>query len=114
MAALNRAAALAKGLNSRITLFVSQAVPYSLPLEKPPVPLTFRERQLRAIAAQSPVETTVRLYLCRDPWQALTAALRPHSLVVVGVRRRWWPTRERTLVRKLRRRGYEVVLIDVP
>ena len=114
LAALNRAAALAKGLNSRITLFVSQAVPYSLPLDKPPVLLTFRERQLRELAAQSPVETTVRLYLCRDPWRALTAALRPSSLVVVGVRRGWWPTREKSLVRKLRRTGYEVAVIDVP
>ena len=42
--------------------------------------------------ADSPVETIVRLYLCRDRFETLQAVLRPRSLVVIGGRRRWWPT----------------------
>ena len=41
-------------------------VPYPLPLTSPPVLLDFSERQFRVLASQSPVETIVRIYLCRD------------------------------------------------
>jgi hypothetical protein len=43
------------------------------------------------------------LYVCRDRWHMLASVLRPHSLVVIGVPRRWWPTREERVARKLRR-----------
>jgi len=72
--------------------------------------LDFSERRFRVIAAESPVETTVRLYLCRDRMETLAAVLEPHSLIVLGGRRRWWPTQEKRLVRKLRRAGHEVIL----
>jgi hypothetical protein len=31
------------------------------------------------------------------------------SIVVLGGRKRWWPTREKKLARQLRRAGHEVV-----
>ena len=91
-------------------LVAPQVVPYPLPLTSPPVLLDWNERRLRVIANQSAVETIVRIYLCRDCWQALAQVLRPHSLVVVGGRERWWPTREGRLARRLRRAGHEVIL----
>ena len=108
--ALKEAGNLAHQLNGRIMLVAPQVVPYPLPLTSPPVLLDWNERRLRVIANQSAVETIVRIYLCRDPWQALEHALRPHSLVVVGGRKRWWPTRESRLARRLRRAGHEVIL----
>jgi len=110
MHALRKAGALASRLNARISLVVPQVVPYPLPLTSPPVLLDFSERRFRVIAAESPVETTVRLYLCRDEMETLGAVLEPHSLIVLGGRRRWWPTREKRLARKLRRAGHEVIL----
>jgi hypothetical protein len=108
--ALRKAGALASRLNARISLVVPQVVPYPLPLTSPPVLLDFSERRFRVIAAESPVETTVRLYLCRDQMETLAAVLEPHSLIVLGGRKRWWPTLEKRLARKLRRAGHEVIL----
>jgi hypothetical protein len=109
LAALKEAGALANSLGARITLLVPQIVPFPLPLESPPVLLEFNERRFRVIASQSPVETTVRIYLCRDGLETLTKVLIPGSLVVIGGRKRWWPTREKKLARQLRRAGHEVV-----
>jgi hypothetical protein len=107
--ALKEAGDLAHQLNGRIMLVAPQVVPYPLPLTSPPVLLDWNERRLRVIANQSEVETVVQIYLCRDRWQALGHVLHPHSLVVVGGRRRWWPTCESRLARRLRRAGHEVI-----
>jgi len=112
LAALKKAGALASRLNGRITLVVPQIVPYPLPLKTPPVLIEFNERRFRIIASESPVETTVRIYLCRDPLETLAAVLQPHSVVVVGGRRSWWPTAEKRLARKLRRVGHEVIFTE--
>ncbi|HTP86712.1 MAG TPA: hypothetical protein VMJ34_07190 [Bryobacteraceae bacterium] len=108
--ALRKAAALATRLSAQITLVVPQVVPYPLPLSSPPVLLDFNERRLSAIAAECPVETTVRLYLCRDPLETLRSVLLPRSLIVIGAKKHWWPTREKQLARMLRRAGHEVLL----
>jgi hypothetical protein len=110
LAALKRAGELAHTLGARLTLLVPQIVPYPLPLESPPVLLDWNEQRFSAIARESPVETTVRIYLCRDREEALGSVLSPHSIVVVGARKRWWPTAEERLARKLRRSGHEVIL----
>lgn len=111
-AALKKAGGLANRLGARISLTVPQVVPFPLPLESPPVLVEFNENRYRAIANENPVETSVNIYLCRDRFEALRSVLKPRSLVVVGGRRRWWPTPERRLARKLRKAGHEVILIE--
>ena len=113
LAALRKAGALASRLNGRITLVVPQIVPYPLPLKTPPVLIEFNERRFRVIASESPVEMTVHIYLCRDQLETLAAVLQPHSVVVVGGRRRWWSTPEKRLARKLRRVGHEVIFTEM-
>jgi hypothetical protein len=108
LAALKEAGALASSLGARITLLVPQVVPYPLPLETPPVLVEFDERRFRVIASQSPVETRVHIYLCRDKIETLTSVLNPGSIVVLGGRKRWWPTRDEVLAKALRRAGHEV------
>jgi hypothetical protein len=71
--------------------------------------LEFQEKRFREIASNSPVDIRVQLYLCRDALETLRRALKPHSLVLLGGRKRFWPTRERSLVRKLRQAGHEVI-----
>jgi hypothetical protein len=112
VAALKRAGSLAESLGARITLVVPQIVPYPLPLESPPVLLEFQEKRFREIASESPVEIRVQLYLCRDELEMLRTVLKPHSLVVVGGRKRFWPTREKSLARKLHRAGHEVIYTE--
>ncbi|MBZ5607268.1 MAG: hypothetical protein LAP38_03350 [Acidobacteriia bacterium] len=109
LAALKEAGRLASSLGARITLLVPQVVPYPLPLETPPVLVDFNEKRFRVIAGESPVETSVQIYLCRDRFETLTSVLNPGSLVVLGGPKRWWPTREKRLASKLRRIGHEVV-----
>ena len=109
LAALKEAGNLANSLGARIKLVVPQVVPYPLPLETPPVLVEFNESRFRVMASESPVETNVHIYLCRDRFEALTAALTPGSIVVLGGRKRWWPTKDETLARQLRRAGHEVL-----
>jgi hypothetical protein len=111
-AALKTAGSLAQDLNAQITLLVPLVVPYPLPVTRPPVRMDFQEKRFREIAKESPVEIRVQLYLCRDPLQTLKTVLRPHSLIVVGGRKHWWPVRERTLVRRLRNSGHEVIFAE--
>jgi len=112
LAALRKAGDLANRLSGRITLVVPQVVPYPLPLTSPPVLLDWNEKRFRVIASESPVETTVLIYLCRDRLKTLTTELSSRSLVVVGGRKRWWPTAEKRLARKLRRAGHEVLFAE--
>jgi hypothetical protein len=111
-AALKRATTLAESLHGRITLLVPQVVPFPLPLTSPPVLLDFQENRFLEIAKESPVEIRVQLYLCRDRLETLKAVLKSRSLIVIGGRKRFWPTRETRLVGKLRRAGHEVIFAE--
>jgi hypothetical protein len=113
LVALRRAAELAARLSARITLIVPQIVPFALPLASPPVLLDFQEARLREIASKCPVETVVRIYLCRNRWDVLGTVLMPHSLVVIGRRSKWrWLRRENRLERQLRKAGHEVIVAE--
>jgi len=109
LAALREAGALANHLCARITLLVPQVVPYPLPLENPPASLEFLENRFRVMANEGPVETRVQICLCRERLAALKSVLKPGSIVVLGGPKRWWPTKNETLARQLRRAGYEVI-----
>jgi hypothetical protein len=112
LSALRKAGLLASRLRACITLIVPQIVPYPLPFTSPPMLLDFTERRFHVIANESAVETTVQIYLCRDRLETLRGVLRPHSVVVIGGGRSWWPTPEKRLARQLRRAGHEVVLTE--
>jgi hypothetical protein len=110
LAALKKAGSLANSLGARIMLVALQIVPYPLPLEPPPVLIEFNENRFRVLASQSPVQTSVQIYLCRDRFETLTSVLKAVSIVVLGGRKRtWWPTKDERLARRLRRAGYEVI-----
>src|SRR5579863_2454158 len=67
--ALKEAGNLANSLGARIKLVVPQVVPYPLPLETPPVLVEFNENRFRVMASESPVATSVHIYLCRDRFE---------------------------------------------
>jgi hypothetical protein len=112
LAALKQAGSLANRLGAHITLVVPQIVPRPLPLDSPPVLIDWNENRFRTIASETAVDTAVQIYLCRDRWEALGSALKPHSLLVIGGRKRWWPTTESRLAAKLRKAGHEVIFTE--
>ncbi len=112
ISALKKAAALASQLGARITLLVPQIVPYPLPITSPPILRDFNEKRFRIIASASPVETKVQICLCRDRMEAVLKVLSPRSLVVIGGRKRWWPTAEKKLGRHLSCAGHEVIMVE--
>ncbi len=104
--ALKTAAHLAQDLSARIRLLVLEVVPYPLPLDRPDVTLPFTHRRFRTLAEKSSVETNVDVHLVRDREKAVKSVLEPHSVVVIGTRRAWWPNR---LVKLLERAGHQIV-----
>jgi hypothetical protein len=107
---LDVASGLARGLGARVTVHVAQVIPYPLELKSPQVPVQFAEQQLLTMAGEQPVETSIQMYLCRDRTETIRRVLKPESVVVIGGRKRWWPTRERKLAAILRRDGHHVIL----
>lgn len=110
--ALTCAAKLAKGLCAQIRLLVPQIVPYPLPLEKPAVHPEVLDRRFHALIGHASVDVNVDIRLCRDPWEAIEQALPNRSIVVMGIKSHWWPTKETWLARKLRKHGHEVVVVE--
>lgn len=105
----------ARELGARIHLRAAIAVPYPLPLDQPQVSVAFLQETLRSLMSRlerDAFDPTVHLYLCRDRVRALVQALRPHSLVVIGGRKRWWPTAESRMADALRAQGHRVIFVD--
>jgi hypothetical protein len=114
--ALKAADSLAASLGASIKLLAAQAVPFRLNLDEPQVSVDFTERLLSDLVGgldQNGVEINPRLYLCRNPFETINQVLRPDSLVVIGGRKRWWPTAASRMARALRSRGHQVFWIDL-
>jgi hypothetical protein len=109
LSALREAAVLASQLDAHLTLIVPQVVRNPFLLTTRPTPLDRRQKRFHVVAGQCSVETSVRVCSCRSPEMLPQSALDPHSLVVIGRPRTWWPTREGRMARKLRRAGFEVI-----
>ena len=109
LAALSLAAQLGRNLDARINLVALQTVPYGLELTRPPIALEWLEERLRDLALRSPIDIHVDIILSRDGKWALRQMLKPHSLVVIGGRRRWWRTKEQRLAETLRHDGHRVI-----
>lgn len=109
LTALKTAANLAQDLSARVRLLVLEVVPYPLPLERPDVTLPFTHRRFRTIAERASVETSIDIHLVRDREKSIESLLEPHSVVVLGAHRSWWPTATARLAKRLARAGHQVV-----
>jgi hypothetical protein len=114
--ALRTANCLAENLGARITLLVTQVIPFQFPLDRPPVSIDFIQRQQAALVFEAGIleqEVKIQILLCRDKELGLQRHLRPRSLVILGGKRNWWSWEERNLDRSLRRSGHHVIFVDV-
>jgi len=112
MKALERASQLAKPLKTGIEILGVQTVPYSLSPNDPSVPSAFLVRRLREMAAKYTEGIRISAYLCRDSLEALKLVLNRNCPVAIGIRKRWWPTRDERLARRLRHAGYNVISVE--
>ena len=58
------------------------------------------------------IDARVRVYLCRDETKTIPYAFRPRSIVVIGGRHSWFPTRVERWRHALEDAGHLVVLVD--
>lgn len=109
--ALKMAGTLANDL-APIRLLVAQTVPYPLPLEAPPVSVEFLEDRTGRMVSEAGINVSVDIRLGRDAGDVIEAGVGPHSVIVIGGRRRWWPTATMRLARRLERLGHQVVFAN--
>lgn len=107
--AIEQVAGLTEGLAANIRVLVLQVVPYPLPLETPDVPVQFTSERVAKMLAPLGVEVQLEICVGRDRSAMLASAFSPGSLVVVGSKRRWWPSEESKIRRLLRRLGHQVI-----
>jgi len=113
LAALQMADRLAQQLDACLRVLMPYEVPYTLPLTRPAVPVGFLEEQLHALACKAAMDVSAHIYLCRDKRRSLRSILRPHSLVIIGGRKRWWATAERRLATALKKDGHQVIFAEL-
>jgi hypothetical protein len=111
--ALEKARELAKPLDANIVVVAVQGVPFPLPLDLPPVPMEFVVRRFEKKAGEFPARTHIAAYLCRNPMEAFKRILNRNSQVVIGVKKRWMPSHNERLAKKLRRAGYDIILVKM-
>ncbi len=115
LTALRHAAAWVGELGGRFRIIMPQVVPYPLPIDCPCVAPEFRTQPVLAWCEQAAIEARIEIHLCRNACDCLRQGLAPSSLVLLGVRKGYWPfTNETRLVRALRQAGHQVLAVKHP
>ena len=111
-AGMQLAEGLAQQLGASLKLIMPYEVHYSLPLEAPPVMTEYLESQLHDLAAITGMKVEAQVCLCRDKRIALNQVLPPNSLIIVGGKKRWWPTPAQKLAQALEADGHHVIFAE--
>ncbi|HTX38476.1 MAG TPA: hypothetical protein VME43_25790 [Bryobacteraceae bacterium] len=112
-AVLERAPALAAGLNARVKLIAVHTVPYQTPFYCPALVHAHLVQQVMDLASQCDLPVEPQVVLARSREEGLRSALTERSTVLLGSRQHWWRTQEETLARLLAREGYRVALLHI-
>jgi hypothetical protein len=112
LAAVRVAHGLSEALDVPLTVVHFRTIPFALPVDEPtglsPVETDAFVTELRSEG----VDTRVKVFLCRDERGAIPVAFKPHSVIVMGGRRSWWPTRLERWRRTLEAAGHFVVFVE--
>jgi hypothetical protein len=108
--ALSHAATLTGNLNATLRILAPVVVPYPLPLTEAPVNRRHLERRLTTVANGVHIPTRITIVHCRDSAQAIEQCLEPHSIIVIGWRKRWPFDRTAPLIKRLTNLGHHVVI----
>jgi hypothetical protein len=110
--ALVKAREHTKPLGAGVAIIAVQVVPLIVPIDRIPSPMEFIIRRFEKIICAFPENIRVFVYICRDRMDVYKHTLKPHFPVFIGIRKRWWPTRDEMLARKLRRVGYNIIVVE--
>ena len=114
--AIRVAAALARASGASLRLIDPRLVQYPLraagyALAAAP-DVSFEERERDRVVSEAGMPVEVLVYKCGRTTDALRVALRKHSLVIMGGRRSWLPTRLERLHRSIVRLGHVVTFVN--
>jgi hypothetical protein len=106
------AADLANAMQVPLRVVHFRTVPRQVPVDRPdglsPIETDAFIGRLRGAG----IAARVRVYLGRDEASTISYAFRPNSIVVIGGRRSWWPTRAERWRHALEGAGHFVVFVD--
>jgi len=104
----------ATAMSVPLTLVHVRPVPYPLAVDAPTGVSPLETQTFRDRLEAAGVKARIRIVLCRDERRALATAVPAHSLVVLGGRKRLWPTRTERFRRVLDAAGHYVVFVQEP
>ena len=111
-AALKYSATLAGDLSVRVRLIDVHVVPYGVPIDTPTVNPKHLERRLRQLAQESTLPVSAEVVYARDWEQGFRRSLAPGSVIVMAMKRSWWPTKDKRLAARLRNLGHQVMWVE--
>ncbi len=110
--ALSVASDLARLVDGEIRLVDFRVVPVGAPVESPTGrPRIETDGFLDRVRAAG-LDVRVDVYVCRNAREAIPRVFSHQSIIVIGGRRRRWPTRAERWRRMLERRGHLVLFVD--
>ncbi len=109
--ALRQAALLARDLGATVRILNVRVVPYPLPLDRPSADRDVLARNISTLADGQPIPTSIEICFGRDVVDSLLQSLNPHSIVLIGAKRRWWLAKERRWAKQLSRQGHHVIFV---
>lgn len=114
--ALRAADSLARDLHATVHIRAIIAVPRQLTIEFAFTSVQFFKRLISDLVERvgsRSCEYVLHIYVCRSRIETLLRVLRPASLLVIGGRRRLWPTLESRLSKAAISAGHSVAFVDV-
>jgi hypothetical protein len=112
LAALRAADELARPLKRLVRLIDFRVVQVGAPVDAPTGRSPLETNGLLDRVRSQGIDVQVEVYVCRDVRCAIPRVFTGHSLIVLGGRHHWWPTRTERLRQILDRRGHFVLLVD--
>ena len=106
------AAGLAAAMHVALRVVHVRTVPRPLPVNEPDGLSPIETQSFVARLRREGITARTRVYLCRDALRAIGFAFRSNSIVVIGGRRSWWPTRAERWRRALEAAGHFVLFVD--
>jgi hypothetical protein len=109
--AVRVASQLASATGGGVTVIHFRPIGFLMPLDHPSGLSPVETDAFKARLTAEGCDARVRVCLCRDPRGAIRAVIDRDSLIVVGGRRRWWPSPSARWRRMLEQAGYLVVFV---